>query len=96
MPFRHSPNRSAQKRGQVAARNDGLAGVSVKLTGVNFVETGMTARKSSNAFVIWRAGACRTFAANAVETQNLSSTLIEACASFWRGFAISNEEQSDV
>jgi hypothetical protein len=56
----------------------------------------MTAPKSSNAFVIWRGAACRTFAANAVETQNLSSTLIEACASFRRGFAISNEEQSDV
>jgi len=56
----------------------------------------MTARKSSNAFVIWRAGSRRTFAANAVKTHELSSTLIEACASFRRGFAISNEEQSDV
>jgi hypothetical protein len=56
----------------------------------------MTARKSSNAFVIWRAGSRRTFAANAVKTNELSSTLIEACASFRRGFAISNEEQCDV
>jgi hypothetical protein len=51
---------------------------------------------AKNAFVIGRGGRSRTIAHKRVEYWGLLSTLIEACASKRRGFAISNEEQSDV
>jgi hypothetical protein len=52
--------------------------------------------KLSNEIVFEFSGERRSIARNGVYTHALTSTLIEACASQRRGFAISNEEHPDV
>jgi hypothetical protein len=59
-------------------------------------DRGKPAMSCSNGFVIGPIGCSRTIAYKGEKTSRLLSTLIEACASQRRGFAISNEEQSDV